>query len=87
MELPSALLILSGVMLVAGVCARVFALYERWVAVMVASLASVVFPGLFLLRRSMKSFVVDQLANSLHDLGSLGHDDHDDRTIGRLLEP
>ena len=64
MEFPSALLIMSGATLMAGVCARVFALYERWVAVLVVSLASVIFPALLLLRRSMKRFVADQLTDS-----------------------
>jgi len=62
MELPSTLLILSGVTLMAGVCARVFALYDRWVAHVIVSLAAVVFPALLLLRRSMKTFVAEQLS-------------------------
>jgi uncharacterized membrane protein SirB2 len=49
MELPSTLLILSGVTLMAGVCARVFALYDRWVAHVIVSLAAVIFPALLLL--------------------------------------
>jgi uncharacterized membrane protein SirB2 len=62
MELPSTLLILSGVTLMAGVCARVFALYDRWVAHVIVSLAAVIFPALLLLRRSMKTFVAEQLS-------------------------
>ena len=60
MELPSTLLILSGVTLMAGVCARVFALYDRWVAHVIVSLAAVIFPALLL--RSMKTFVAEQLS-------------------------
>ena len=61
MELPSALLIVSGLSLIVGVCARAFSLYRSWVATMLVSLSSLLFLGLLLLRRGMKAFVVHQL--------------------------
>jgi uncharacterized membrane protein SirB2 len=45
MELPSTLLIFSGILLMVGVCARVFALYEAWIAYVMVSVATATFSG------------------------------------------
>ena len=72
MELPSALLIVSGLSLIVGVCARAFSLYRSWVAIMLVSLSSLLFPGLLLLRRSMKTFVVNQLGATTASTATAG---------------
>jgi uncharacterized membrane protein SirB2 len=65
MELPSTLLIFSGILLAVGVCARVFAPYEAWIAYVMVSVATATFSGLLLLRRHMKAFVEAQVDEAL----------------------
>ena len=58
------LLTSSGISLIVGVRARVFALYEDWIAYVMVSVAVPVFSGLLLLRSHMKTFVGTQVDES-----------------------
>jgi len=58
------LLTSSGISLIVRVRARVFALYEDWIAYVMVSVAVPVFSGLLLLRSHMKTFGGTQVDES-----------------------